>query len=100
MALRSLSPRIVAMDELGAWEEGETFRRLQPTGVAIWATMHASGYTPVKQALATLGLENCFDRYILISRKKGPGTREAVFDNAGNTLWRNDACCPKRLYML
>ena len=41
MLLRSMSPQVIAMDELGA-AEGEAVRRAADSGVAVWASLHCA----------------------------------------------------------
>ncbi len=41
MLLRSMSPQVIAMDELGA-ADGEAVRRAADSGVAVWASLHCA----------------------------------------------------------
>ncbi|HVJ48906.1 stage III sporulation protein AA [Desulfitobacterium sp.] len=82
MLIRSMSPRIVAVDELGHPQDVEAVLDALRTGVSILSTAHAESgkeaqERPVLKALFASGV---FERLVILSRRKGPGTVESIFD--------------------
>ncbi len=77
--IRSLKPDIVAVDELGNENDADAVRKAQTEGIKVLATAHGrfSG-----DAEKRLGLK--FERYVLLSDKRGVGTVDAVLDGEGN----------------
>lgn len=83
MMLRSMSPAVVATDEIGRPEDALAVQEALAAGVAVLATAH--GRTPDevagRPALRELMAAGAFERYIILSRRRGPGTVEAILGN-------------------
>lgn len=82
LALRALSPDVVATDEIGSQADLAALQEAKNAGVAVLATAHgetlrALGARPALSALLT---EAIFDRVIFLNRRRGPGTVERVVD--------------------
>lgn len=82
MLIRSMSPRVVAVDELGHPQDVEAVLDALRTGVSVLSTAHAENGAeaqerPVLKALFESGV---FERLVILSRRKGPGTVESIFD--------------------
>lgn len=82
MLIRSMSPRVVAVDELGHSQDVEAVMDALRSGVSVLGTAHAENWVeakerPVLKALFTGGI---FERLVILSRKKGPGTVESIYD--------------------
>jgi len=88
MLIRSMSPRIIATDEIGRHEDVAAINHALQAGVTVLSTVHGNSYEELKQRPVLNELLNwkIFDRLIFLSRRKGPGTLEAVLD--GKTLER------------
>ena len=67
MLLRSMSPQIIAMDELGA-AEGEAVLRAADSGVSVWASLHCA--SPEELARKPFPRQ-VFRRGVLIRREGG-----------------------------
>lgn len=82
MLIRSMSPEIVATDEVGSSEDASALKEAQKAGVKVLATVHGSDLDELKAkpSLSCLLNEGVFKRYIILSRRSGPGTVEAVYD--------------------
>jgi stage III sporulation protein AA len=92
MLIRSMSPRIVAVDELGHPQDVEAVLDALRTGVSVLSTAHAESgdearKRPVLKALFASGV---FERIVILSRRKGPGTVESIFDLKSQLELRND----------
>lgn len=82
MLVRSMSPSVVAVDELGHPQDVEAVLDALRTGVSVLSTAHASS---LEEALERPSLKELFDfgvfeRVIILSRRQGPGTVEAIYD--------------------
>lgn len=82
MLIRSMSPDLVATDEIGRPEDSLALQEALGAGVAVAATAHAGtledlGRRPAVRELLGLG---AFQAAVLLGRSRGPGTVEAVWD--------------------
>jgi len=84
LLIRSLSPQVVAADEVGRPEDAEALMEALHAGVAVLVTAHGSGLADLRMRPAVAGLlkSGAFERAVLLSRRRGPGTVEAVLDLA------------------
>lgn len=90
MLIRSMSPAIVAVDELGSLDDALAVRDAIRCGVRILATAHAGSLAELAQRTYIQGLlqDNSFQRIVILSRANGPGTLEVIHDCAtGSNLW-------------
>lgn len=85
LVLRAMSPEVVATDEIGRTEDIEAIREAMLCGVKVIATMHAGGFEEARRRLKIrqADTETPFERYILLSRRYGPGSLEMVWDADG-----------------
>lgn len=88
MMIRAMSPVVIATDEIGRKDDLEALYHALQSGVSVIATVHGSSFEEIKDrpVLAELLQGRFFQRLVFLSRKKGPGTLEAVLD--GRTLER------------
>jgi len=77
MMIRSMSPEILVIDEIGRHED--TARN---AGVQVIATAHGSNLSEIakRPSISSLIQQQIFARYILLSRRKGVGTIEKIYD--------------------
>lgn len=82
MLIRSMSPELLVVDEIGRREDGEAIFEAIHAGVFLFTTAHGGSLDEVcrRPGIARLVREGVFTRYVLLSRRKGPGTIEAVYD--------------------
>lgn len=88
MAIRALSPEVVVSDELGRPEDTEAVLEALRAGVAVLTSAHAADVHDVASRPSTAPLlrAGAFQRLVLLSRARGPGTVEAVLDGEGRPL--------------
>ncbi|UZQ86138.1 stage III sporulation protein AA [Thermoclostridium stercorarium] len=110
--LRSMSPRVIAVDELGNPDDVYTVLKVMNAGVRILATAHGFDVTGLKKraGFKELFSAGCFERFIVISEKKEFRYELKVTDGEGNVIGvdcksrRQPADCGKldngRLYIL
>jgi stage III sporulation protein AA len=88
MMIRSMSPEIVATDEIGRKEDADAIIDAVNAGVKVITTIHGSSTADFlnKQDLNRIK-KGVFERYVILSKKTGVGTLEAVLDGSFNTLF-------------
>jgi stage III sporulation protein AA len=88
MMIRSLSPQLLVTDEIGRSADCDALLEASHAGVAVVASAHASSLEEwcTRPHMRPLFESRSFDRYVLLSRRKGPGTVERVFDEHGRPL--------------
>ncbi len=88
MALRSLSPQVIATDEIGGERDLESIFEAALSGVKILATAHASSFEELMQRdhYAQLFRRGVIERVILLSESMGRGTVEQICDSDGKRL--------------
>lgn len=72
MVLRSMSPSVIAVDEIGSKEDIEAIEKIANSGVKIICTIHAYNIEDIKQKENIKNILNkkIFERYIVLNRKK------------------------------
>jgi len=82
LLIRSMSPDVVALDEIGRREDALAVLEGLHAGVAVIATAHGFGPEDIRRrpALAELLATGAFRRVAVLGRSRGPGTVEKVFD--------------------
>lgn len=85
MLVRSMSPEVIAVDEIGYREDIEALEYVMNCGVKILATVHGRSMEEIrnKPLLGRLVREKVFQRYVLLSGAQ-VGKLEAVFDERGS----------------
>jgi stage III sporulation protein AA len=80
--LRSMSPQVIMFDEIGNLNDSKALMSILNAGVKIITTAHGYNLVDLKSKKEVLEFieQGVFDRYIVLSRKNGPGTIEEVLD--------------------
>ncbi|OXS52390.1 stage III sporulation protein AA [Cohnella sp. CIP 111063] len=73
MMLRSMSPEVLVVDEIGRPEDTEAIREAIHAGVRVLATAHAADMADVlaRPALGRLAAEGAFGAYVFLSKSGG-----------------------------
>ena len=81
MMIRSMSPGVVATDEIGKSEDVVALYQALQAGVSVVATVHGGSLKEVMErpVIGELLSFKFFERLVLLSRGKGPGTVEAIY---------------------
>ncbi|SHG65362.1 stage III sporulation protein AA [Thermosyntropha lipolytica DSM 11003] len=81
MAIRSLSPEVIVTDEIGREEDIASIYECINAGVAVIATVHARNIEELERRVLFKELlkSKSFGRGVVLSRRQGPGTVEAVY---------------------
>ncbi|MCY0888943.1 MAG: stage III sporulation protein AA [Alicyclobacillaceae bacterium] len=88
MAIRSLSPEIVVTDEIGRENDVDAILEAVNAGVLVFASAHAGSLEEWRRrpSMQRLFSNRAFTRYVLLSRRLGPCTVEAVYDETGQNV--------------
>lgn len=91
LLIRSMSPEVIITDEIGSREDVQAIREAVNAGVKIITSIHGRDLAEIKRRpnLEELLNQKIFQRYIILSRREGPGTIEKILGAAGEEL-RND----------
>ena len=94
MLIRSMSPSVVAVDEIGDYEDIRAIESVIHCGCTLMATVHGGSIDEIKQKplLQRLMDERVFERYILLAKQKRAGVVQAIFDERGTCLYQEKAC--------
>ncbi len=89
MLLRSMNPKVIAVDEIGGREDIEAISYVINSGCGILATVHGDSIDDIrnKPILRKLVEEKVFSRYIVLGRNPQVGSIESIFDERGNELY-------------
>lgn len=81
LLLRSMAPRVIAVDEIGSEKDFEAICQAVSSGCAILATAHGNTWKELeeKEVFASFMREHIFERYIVLSGKNGKGTVEEIY---------------------
>ncbi|MCL1919061.1 MAG: stage III sporulation protein AA [Peptococcaceae bacterium] len=92
MMVRTMSPDVVAVDELGGVQDAEAVREAARCGVKMLATCHGDSVEDLsaRGVLKPLMETGVFQQVVILSRRKGPGTLERVYREIGDVkkVWR------------
>ncbi len=89
MLLRSMSPEVIAVDELGGEEDFAAVEQVLYSGSRILGTIHAEGVEQARKKPRLKRWLECgiFDRCIVIRCDARRGRGYAVMDGTGRQLW-------------
>lgn len=89
MLIRSMSPQIIAVDEIGSKEDLDAIDYVIGCGCKLIATVHGSSIEDIrnKPILCELVKKKLFERYIILSNVKGIGHLEEIYDTDGKRLF-------------
>jgi len=82
LLLRAMSPEVIAVDEIGRPEDAAALHEAACAGAAVAATAHATSLEELSQRPMLRGLVSAglFEVFVVLSRRLGPGTVEAVVE--------------------
>jgi stage III sporulation protein AA len=85
MMIRSMSPTVIITDEIGTEEDIVAMRQVLNAGVKIITSIHGYSRQDIikRPILGRLLAENIFEKIIVLSKSRGTGTIEEVFDGRG-----------------
>lgn len=90
MLIRTMSPQVIAVDEIGSREDIEAIEYVINCGCKLIATVHGSSIEDIrtKPLLRELLQEHVFERYIILNNKRKVGMVTEIFDSQGTPLYK------------
>lgn len=88
MMIRSMSPDVIIVDEIGRVEDSKAILEAMHAGVAIIVSAHGFSLQDLikRPSLKTLWDNRVFDRFVELSRKRGPGSIVSILNQEGKPL--------------
>jgi len=82
MLLRSMSPQVLICDEIGSEADAAALIEAANAGVKVVASAHATDCDELaaRPVFAALLHAHAFERLVVLSRRRGPGTVEGIYD--------------------
>ncbi len=89
MLIRTMSPGLVAVDEIGARDDLEAMEYVMNCGCRLVATVHGNSIEDIRQkpVLGKLVRDQTFQRYIILNPKEGVGHIACICDSKGDRLY-------------
>ncbi|WP_270179233.1 stage III sporulation protein AA [Alkalihalobacillus sp. CinArs1] len=91
MMIRSMSPDILIVDEIGGLKESEAIIEAVNAGIRLVVTVHGNTIEDLyrRPSIQELIRSGMFKRFVELSRTRGPGTVKSVKDHKGNEIRRS-----------
>ncbi|MDP4169132.1 MAG: stage III sporulation protein AA, partial [Bacillota bacterium] len=88
MMIRSMSPEVLVVDEIGRKEDAEAIMEAVHAGISLVMTTHGNSLTEINKrpSLKEIIDRGIFQRFIILSRKRGPGTITHIVNGTGQEL--------------
>lgn len=88
MAVRSLAPEVVVVDEIGGKEDVQALRYAMNCGCTLIATIHGRDYREIQEKpdFQEMVREHMFERCIVLENAGGPGKIRDICDAQGRSL--------------
>ncbi|WP_250277678.1 stage III sporulation protein AA [[Clostridium] colinum] len=82
MLLRSMSPSVIAVDEIGSNSDIEAIEKISNSGVKIICTIHAYDIEDIKKKCNIKNIldKKTFERYIVLTRKNGICSVDKIYN--------------------
>ena len=90
MMIRSMSPDVLIVDEIGRKEDTEAILEAVHAGIRLIMTTHGETLEELVQRpiLKEIIGQKVFERFIELSKSQGPGTIVSLKDREGRPLFR------------
>ena len=95
MLIRSMSPRVLAVDEIGVQEEIRAVEYAMQCGCKLIASVHGNSMAEIasKPGLAELVRQRRFERYVVLENREHPGMIKEIFDERGSLIMQKLIGC-------
>ncbi|MEH7120544.1 stage III sporulation protein AA [Neobacillus vireti] len=88
MMIRSMSPDVLIVDEIGRREDAEAIQEAVHAGIKLMMTTHGSNIEEIRKrpSLREIIDLKIFERFVILSRAAGPGTITRILDENGKEM--------------
>lgn len=89
MLIRSMAPRVIAVDEIGSREDVQAVEYAMQCGCRLIASVHGMDMDEAlrKPALGDMIRKRVFERYVVLGCDEHPGRIREIYDGRGRALW-------------
>ncbi len=89
LLLRAMSPKVIAIDELGNEAEMEAVKSILACGSSVIATMHGNSFEDIKRrnGMEKLLQQGCFELMLLLGKEQGHCVVRGIYEEAENGEW-------------
>lgn len=97
MLIRSMSPQVIAVDELGSTEDIHALEYALHCGCKMIATVHAASMDEIrsKPLIEQMVKEHRFERYVVLGNQHRIGEINGIYDERGSLLFEEGSLCRK-----
>lgn len=90
MMIRSMSPEVIIVDEIGSKQDVEALMEAIHAGVIVICTIHGQSLAELKSrpSLQQIFQENIFQRIVLLGKSKLPGHIQQIYDENEVNIFR------------
>ena len=94
MMIRSMSPEVLVVDEIGSNEDVQALLEAIHAGVSIVCSIHGDSLKDLQQrpSLAPLFQQQTFDRFVLLTRQTKPGMVQSILTSDGHNIYKKPRC--------
>ena len=91
MLIRSMSPKVIAVDEIGTCEDIHAVEYAMRCGCKMIASVHGLDMNEAskKPILGELIRKRMFERYVVLGNREKPGEIRGIYDERGSVLCRD-----------
>src|SRR5699024_9163466 len=91
MMIRSMSPDILVVDEIGTRADVQALMEAINAGVTVVCTIHGRSINELKKrpSLHVFFQQRVFERFVLLDKHKGPGQICDIYNQKGETILQN-----------
>lgn len=92
MLIRTMSPQVVAVDEIGSREDLDAMYYVVNCGARLIATVHGNSMDDIrtKPVLRQMVEQRLFERYVILDNNSSIGSIRSIFDSMGNLLYHRE----------
>lgn len=89
MLIRSMSPQVIAVDEIGTPEDVHAIEYAMHCGCKMLASVHGDSMEEIRRrpVIEQLVRQRCFERYVILGNEPRAGTVNQIFDERGSMLF-------------
>ncbi|WP_053219244.1 stage III sporulation protein AA [Virgibacillus senegalensis] len=94
MMIRSMSPEILLVDEIGSTQDVQALMEAMHAGVKVICSIHGEHLHELKKRPSLLPLfeSRAFQRYLVLERKSAPGALKCMLNESGERVVRKLRC--------
>lgn len=99
MLIRSMSPEILVVDEIGSDKDVQALMNAINAGVTIICTIHGQSLSELKKrpSIEPLLKKRVFERIVLLKGQSSPGTIQCIYDESEKNIYPKKGSLPNEM---